>query len=263
MSSFTPRIPTGSVRPKSSNWVEGDIAYLKDLAYYTWDEYDQITLKTGNKIPEGASNHPVIILKKGKRTNMGQFYLVTTVSAYSSSYDNGYLAPWKQGVHSSKTPKDFRSFAGSELYQPGCKAALQLKPGQSMPKPKTSWVYAQHAYVVPEYLLGAFNKSPYQLEMKTESLVDLNSHMKQSCSHFQKKLVDHRISVPAPVAITPSPKVVAPASTKALSWAAAPIKPTSPKVAASAPLPKKITVAIQAKTGLRSPARSSDATKQT
>jgi hypothetical protein len=233
-----PNIPRGAVRPKSCDWAEGDIAYLKRIDQFTQKQIELLELDKEYPLHTAATNHPVIILQKGNPTSKGQFYLVCTVSAYSSGPENNYLAPWKQFVHYAKNPESFRSFAGSEIYQPRGKAqeaALQLKQGQRMPKPKTSWVYTKHAWIVPESVLGPFKGSPYQLEMTKESHNDLLAHMQRSCHYLKKRLEDPRMFGGAGI-VTPR--------TPPRSPTRSPRKPrSSPRkfVPAPAPTPKIVT----------------------
>lgn len=190
-----PRTPTYSRghrcrRAKTRDWQEGEIAYLKSSEFYSSDDWRKLEINPER--PFRASNHPVIILKKGKPTTDGQFYLVTTVSAYSSDAENNYLPPWCQRHHRYKNRTDFRSLSGCELVNDKRKP-LYLEPGQSMPKPQASWVYIQSVHIVPAGVLGFFTKSPVQLRVTPESLQDLVGHMKERCAVWTESVQDKRI----------------------------------------------------------------------
>ncbi|TLS24694.1 hypothetical protein PpBr36_08890 [Pyricularia pennisetigena] len=182
--SFPARVPRGAGRQPNrrprqpSTWVEGDIAFLMPYTARK-SEYDALPVQ----VPEKATCHPVIILKV---CSTGSHYVVTTVSAYGVD-PNGGPAPWTQHAHRYKSAHDFRSFTGTESYVDASgrrktRALLNLGPGMQMPKPKTSWVYARTAFLVPAAVLGVFNKSPTQLRMTTASLDDLRAHMAQCSS---------------------------------------------------------------------------------
>ncbi|TLD29279.1 hypothetical protein PspLS_04067 [Pyricularia sp. CBS 133598] len=158
-------------------WVEGDIAFLMPYTSRK-SEYDAFPVH----VPEKATCHPVIILKK---CSTGSHYVVTTVSAYGVDPSGG-PAPWTQHAHRYKSAHDFRAFSGTAPYvdengRHKPRALLTLEPGMRMPKLRTSWVYAGTAFLVPASVLGVFNKSPTQLRMTTASLDDLRAHMAQ-CS---------------------------------------------------------------------------------
>ncbi|KAI6507878.1 hypothetical protein MCOR14_001957 [Pyricularia oryzae] len=159
-------------------WTEGDIAFLIPYSARQ-SEYGALPVR----VPVKATCHPVIILKA---CSTGSHYVVTTISAYGVSPDGG-PAPWAQHAHRYKTAHDFRVFTGTEPYVDASgrhesRAPLTLEPGMRMPKPKTSWVYARTAFLVPASVLGVFNKSPTQLRMTKASLNDLRAHMAQCSS---------------------------------------------------------------------------------
>ncbi|KAI6360604.1 hypothetical protein MCOR25_006689 [Pyricularia grisea] len=160
------------------NWTEGDIAFLMPYTARR-SEYDALSVP----IPEKATCHPVIILKV---CSTGSHYVVTTVSAYGVA-PNGGPAPWTQHAHRYKSAHDFRAFVGTAPYvddsgRHGTRALLNLGPGMQMPKPRTSWVYARTAFLVPASVLGVFSKSKTHLRMTTASLDDLRAHMAQCSS---------------------------------------------------------------------------------
>lgn len=214
---------------KSSDWAEGDIAFLRHVEYHSKEQRGHVRAGHLGCLSPGAACHPVIILKKGPRTASGeQFYIVTTVSAYSSGAHNDYLAPWDQRHHRYKTKTDFRSFEGSEVYAAGGRPALHLRAGQSFPKPETSWVYAREAGVVPESVLAPFTKARCDLQMTAASHGDLVAHMTLACRHFSSMLADPRIA--GPEAVTAAP----PARATAMINSAAPKAAITTSPAASA-----------------------------
>ncbi|KAH6645912.1 hypothetical protein BKA67DRAFT_663790 [Truncatella angustata] len=164
----------------------GEIVFLKKDQYLSGQDHECL-VKSGH-VPERATGHPVIVLSHDPDSTHA---VVTTISAYSSSEYNNYLAPWKQRVHSTKNWRDFRAFQGSERpsdQQPH----LQLKGGKLMPKPEVSWVYAQCAFVVPITALGHYDKSPTRLCMTQQSLKDLRDHMIKFV-HIRTLLQDPRL----------------------------------------------------------------------
>ncbi|KAI1400017.1 hypothetical protein F4819DRAFT_463122 [Hypoxylon fuscum] len=159
--------------PRKHPWEDGDIAFLKGVDEFSDAQYR--TLVEPGYLRERATKHPVIILEHSPDS---KHFLVTTVSAYSSDASNRYRPPWDQPCHSDKTRDDFRAFAGSKRPN-DLRPDLQLKEGQSFPKPKTSWVYARNYFVVPASVLKKFGKGPARLQMTQESLKDLKDHMKK------------------------------------------------------------------------------------
>jgi hypothetical protein len=166
--------------------------------------------------------------------------LITTVSAYSSSAANRFLPPWRQFYHRDKNPEDFRSFLGSDVvseqYPP-----LRLRPGDRFPKPQTSWVWVQSAWVVPQHLLGRFTKVPghahgTKLRMLPESLENLCGHMAAVCLAWpdcQSRLAVARGAHEATLIAALGP--AAPASPAAPSTPAAP-SPSMASVSAGSPV---------------------------
>ncbi|KAK0641715.1 hypothetical protein B0T16DRAFT_516132 [Cercophora newfieldiana] len=173
--------PGNQARRAAREWQAGDIAFLKHSDAFTEGEVRVLLEpKKGDRegyLPQKATGHPVIILER--LSAQSTHVLITPVSAYSSSADNNYCPPWQQWAHRHKYPDYFRSFEGCERYDPVV-PHLRLLPGQRMPKPKTSWVYAQSIFCVPLSVIGHFTKSPVLpcLRMCPDSLNDLISFMK-------------------------------------------------------------------------------------
>ena len=121
-------------------WTVGDVAFLRPSTQFSESDYAAlITPQRGQRcgyLNPSATGHPVIILAA-----TSSHVVVTTVSAYGSGRENGFLAPWRQQCHRQKRPEDFRSFVGCEAF--GSRPLLRLEPGMAWPKPKTSWVYIQ------------------------------------------------------------------------------------------------------------------------
>ncbi|KAI0382161.1 hypothetical protein F5Y04DRAFT_279944 [Hypomontagnella monticulosa] len=157
--------------PKSGNWQEGDIAFFKSIDDF--NPAEQEALIDTEYIHPGATGHPVIILEC---SNDSKYFLVTTISAYSSGPDNDYLPPWQQEHHSMKSAAAFRAFSGS--VRPDCQQKHLFLEGKArLPKPKTSWVYTRTIFVVPSSTLKCFDKTSQQLRMTQASLKDLLSHI--------------------------------------------------------------------------------------
>ncbi|KAK4464707.1 hypothetical protein QBC42DRAFT_151637, partial [Cladorrhinum samala] len=170
-------------------WQEGDIAYLRPSAEYDQKEYDElIQARPGQRyghLPPKAAGHPVIILRRLSPTS--SHVLVTPVSAYSSGPYNDFLAPWKQPCHRRKRPADFRSFEGSEQYRCSLNLpTIRLRDGGAMPKPRTSWVNIQSAFVVPLSVIGTFIKSHRHLQLDGASLQELRSDMSARCTTWKQ-----------------------------------------------------------------------------
>ncbi|CCC09346.1 hypothetical protein SMACR_05239 [Sordaria macrospora] len=148
-----------------SQFIVGDIACLKD---YNWgrtvEEKREISgLNPGHNM-EKASNHPCIVLKTNRK-----YALVTTVSAHGSGpYDN-WRSPWTRGGHYRQRRDRYRSFQGTARFNLNRKS-LRLATG-AWPKPRGSWVNAEHVFLVPVWFLGVFKKA-------------------QSYDRYQKKLVN-------------------------------------------------------------------------
>ncbi|KAL2256996.1 hypothetical protein VTK26DRAFT_789 [Humicola hyalothermophila] len=159
--------PAVGVAPQ---WAAGDVAFLRRVEEFSPSDYAALMKPRRSEgrghLQRGATGHPVIILA-GTRTHV----VATTVSAYGSGPENGYLAPWKQRRHQDKEPEDFRSFSGSE--RPNGRPFLRLEPGMSWPKRRTSWVNIQSVFVVPRTVLARFTRSREDLRVQSESLEDL------------------------------------------------------------------------------------------
>ncbi|KAK3374266.1 hypothetical protein B0T24DRAFT_594371 [Lasiosphaeria ovina] len=150
--------------PARNDWKEGDIAFLKPAAAFTEQERDMLMRPTAGRrrrdtIPEKATDHPVIILRR--LSEKSTHVMVATVSVYRCSDATGYTPPWKQEFHRHKLPEDFRAFDGCERssteYEP-----LYLQHGCHMPKPRASWVYI-HIWAVPLTVISGFNKARHLL----------------------------------------------------------------------------------------------------
>ncbi|EJT82216.1 hypothetical protein GGTG_02190 [Gaeumannomyces tritici R3-111a-1] len=172
-------------KARQAGWQEGDIAFLRSHHSFTEDEYKSLIGKGPGRLAIGATCHPVIILRRCPRQGLS---VITTVSAYASE-ERRNLPPWRQVAHGRKRPQDFRAFAGSELPPSpagagagsGRPALTLAAPHMRMPKPRASWVYVRHVAVVPDSVLGVFNKSPVHLRVSRASVGDLLAHMRESC----------------------------------------------------------------------------------
>ncbi|KAJ2972019.1 hypothetical protein NUW58_g9271 [Xylaria curta] len=176
-------------------WQHGDIAFLKRADQFS--QVERAEFLDSRRIQVGATGHPVIILD---RSNDLRYYLITAVSAYSSSEFNNYLPPWKQSAHRRKNVNGFRAFEGSA--KPNNKHQhLRLADDKQWPKVEASWVYIYRPYVVPASTLISYTKSKSQLHMEPESLQDLLGHMKAKSWRFrkQKKEISTRVA-PKPAA---------------------------------------------------------------
>ncbi|KAL2018234.1 hypothetical protein VTK56DRAFT_1141 [Thermocarpiscus australiensis] len=171
--------------PSINNWREGDIAFLRPSGEFSSSDYD--ALIRSRYIPAKATGHPVIILRR--LSEHSTHVLITPVSAYSSGPFNHYLPPWKQVHHAPKHPRDFRGFHGSELPNDEF-PALFLEEGQSMPKPRTSWLYIQSLWVVPLSVITRFTKSRELLRVRADSLDDLRRDMARRCKSWDKGVRD-------------------------------------------------------------------------
>ncbi|KAK4152329.1 hypothetical protein C8A00DRAFT_34969 [Chaetomidium leptoderma] len=222
--------------PGAHRHNQGDIAFLYNADQFSKSDSDAlIQAPIGHSegyIPTGATGHPVIIL--GRLSEHSTHVLVTTVSSYRAD-QLGLLSPWKQPRHRKKDPEDFRSFAGcqrpSEAYPP-----LSLLAGQSLPKPRTGWVYVQCALVVPLSVLGPFGKTcsgePFQ--MQPSSLAELRLHFAAKCLTWRD--CERRLAAaePSPVALLPAPSLptapspATPSPTSCPSWRERPSCPAVP-----------------------------------
>ncbi|RYP44973.1 hypothetical protein DL768_008635 [Monosporascus sp. mg162] len=152
-------------------WKEGEIAYLKAANEFEAQDYKYYI--ESNEVQQGATGHPVIILRR--HSPAATHVIVTPVTAFSSGPENGFQPPWEKREHASKARDDFRAFLGCA--RPTNKRAHLLLETASMPKPKTSWVYVQNVYLVPVRTLRFFNKVDVVLRMKQESFADLWLHI--------------------------------------------------------------------------------------
>jgi hypothetical protein len=239
-----------------NRWEKGDIAFLH--AMEEWSPEDQTAMwdyvpykATQRKYPplnprrERALTFadPVIVLDVAPGCA-----LITTVSAYSSNAANRFLPPWRQLYHRDKNPEDFRSFVGSALVSDQ-RPPLRLRPGDRFPKPRTSWVWIQSAWVVPLHLLGRFTKVPghsrgVKLRMLPESLEELCGHMAAVCLAWpdcQSRLAAARgageATLVASLLPAASSSSAAPSSSAASVSARAPASSPSPSPPASSPSP--------------------------
>ncbi|KAJ4424225.1 hypothetical protein N0V82_001091 [Gnomoniopsis sp. IMI 355080] len=157
--------------PRSQiNWQQGDVAFLRH--YDTFSREDYANLIASGYLAKGATVHPAIILAvfHGKA-------IVTTISAYSTEESN-LIAPWEQKWHRSKSRDHFWAFEGTARPNNKHPALRLADPNMKMPKPKASWVYAQHFFCVPFSVLGWFNKSPTLLRVHPESIRQLTLDMR-------------------------------------------------------------------------------------
>ncbi|KAI8946469.1 hypothetical protein F4801DRAFT_596452 [Xylaria longipes] len=163
------------------HWQLGDIAFLKWADSFSQSERTE--LLESRRVHAAATGHPVIILA---RSNDSRYYIVTTVSAYSSGEYNNYLPPWKQNAHERKHIDGFRAFEGSA--RPNNKfEPLRLADDKQWPKVETSWVYIHHPCLVPATTLINYTKSRSQLRMEPTSLQDLLGHMEAKCWKFREQ----------------------------------------------------------------------------
>ncbi|RYO91852.1 hypothetical protein DL766_006609 [Monosporascus sp. MC13-8B] len=169
-------------------WKEGEIAYLKPASEFKAEDYRSCI--ESEEVEEGATGHPVIVLKR--RSPAATHVIVTPVTAFCSGPENHFLPPWKQPWHARKARDDFRAFLGCA--RPTDKRAHLLLEAGSMPKPKTSWVYVQSVYLVPVWTLRFFTKVDVVLRMKQESFADLRSHIyERSPTKIGRLLNDPRL----------------------------------------------------------------------
>ncbi|RYP84882.1 hypothetical protein DL769_001076 [Monosporascus sp. CRB-8-3] len=152
-------------------WKEGEIAFLKPASEFKAQDYKSCI--ESNEVEQGATGHPVIILRR--RSPAATHVIVTPVTAFFSGPENHFRPPWEQRKHARKARDDFRAFLGCA--RPTNKRAHLLLEAGSMPKPKTSWVYVRSVYLVPIRTLQFFNKVDIVLRMKQESFADLRSHI--------------------------------------------------------------------------------------
>ncbi|KAK8105129.1 hypothetical protein PG999_008488 [Apiospora kogelbergensis] len=144
---------TRRTRQSQVHWESGHLAFL--TSHEKWNEEDHYNLIDSKELHPKATNHPCVILKRFQDSD---HCLITPVSAFSASEETSFLPPWKQRCHRFKKAEDFRSFQGSESSSSDSDSdsstdetcqLLELRNGRTMPKPKASWIYIQHIYVVP------------------------------------------------------------------------------------------------------------------
>ncbi|KAK7750761.1 hypothetical protein SLS62_007313 [Diatrype stigma] len=169
------------------DWREGEIAFLKSHEEFSNKDYEDLIIS--GQVHKGATNHPVIILKR--HSPSATHVLVTSVSAYGSGPDNDFLPPWKQPRHRHKAADDFRAFLGSA--SPTRERPHFLLEAGSMPKPQASWVYVQRVYLVPVSTLKFFNKANRILCMEQDSLADLRQHILKRNRRVSHLLADPRL----------------------------------------------------------------------
>ncbi|KAK6853809.1 hypothetical protein PG995_010621 [Apiospora arundinis] len=186
------------------HWEAGHLAFLTH--FETWNQNDTGNLIRSKAIDRKATNHPCVIIQRFPDSD---HCLITPVSAFNASKETGFLPPWKQPWHSKKKADDFRSFRGSESSSSSSSGScsdittslpfqqlLELRNGRTMPKPRASWIYIQHIFVVPVHLLIHFKKpglgrksEPREPRQLTQaSLHNLRAHIQNECSIFQKQI---------------------------------------------------------------------------
>ncbi|GAP87093.1 hypothetical protein SAMD00023353_2500400 [Rosellinia necatrix] len=165
-------------------WEIGDIAFLKRASEFK--EHERVEFLQTDRIHTNATGHPVIILDRSKDC---QYYIVETVSAYSSDEYNNYQPPWQQKAHSRKDVNGFRAFEGSVRPNEN-HDYLRLADNAVWPKTNTSWVYMYHPYLVPASVLINYNKTADQLRMAPDSLQDLLQHLDAKCRAFRKQKIE-------------------------------------------------------------------------
>lgn len=188
-------------RRSQIHWEAGQLAFLTSCENYINEDYH--SLIESKEIPPKATNHPCVILQRFQDSD---HCLITPVSAFSASEETNFLPPWKQMYHQSKKAQDFRSFRGSESSSSTSSTSrstssnsqftqlLELRDGRTMPKPKASWIFIQHIYVVPVHLLIPFRKpgkdwEPREPRQLTDnSLAALRTHIQQKCTVFKQRI---------------------------------------------------------------------------
>jgi hypothetical protein len=180
----------------SITWKEGDIAFLKSKTEFTECETRELIFATdrygkiqSGVMSAGATGHPCIILKVLPNSRV----VITTISAYGSTDANNNSAPWL--AKRTYAPKQhlFRSFEGSVCSSPH-QQPLRLMPGQSMPKPKASWLLIDRVVNVPLSVIGTFTKPGWGvlLQMAPDSLAHLQADIiKSTPRHNHKWLLRH------------------------------------------------------------------------
>ncbi|KAK0746504.1 hypothetical protein B0T18DRAFT_153455 [Schizothecium vesticola] len=207
-----------TAKTPEGGWREGHIAFLKQADAFSPVDYD--TLIRSGYLAEGATGHPVIVLRASK-THL----VVTPVSAYNARSQK-FLPPWKQQWHRGTLKETvFRAFHGSE--QPCAtnpnRPPLRLLPGMAMPKPRESWVNVSSVWAVPMRVIGKFNKVEGFHEMTPASLASLRQHMREASGKllaadaFFARITAHNLAK----------KAAAEAAAKAVALAARPTRPLS------------------------------------
>jgi hypothetical protein len=181
---FSGRPP--AIRRLSTRWQVGDIAFLKNESEFSPDERTEL-LDSGS-VHLRATGHPVIILD---RSADSKYYIVTTVSAYSSGSGNNFLPPWDQPAHQRKNPKGFRAFEGSP--SPYGIKHLRLANNRQWHKPKTSWVYIHTTLLVPSSTLITYTKSHHKLHMAPDSINDLLRDMDNKCPRYRQQKIELKL----------------------------------------------------------------------
>ncbi|KAK7957905.1 hypothetical protein PG988_012753 [Apiospora saccharicola] len=184
-------------RRSQIHWAAGQLAFLTSSERYNDEDY--CNLIQSKEIPPKATNHPCVILRRDQGSD---YCIITPVSAFSASEETNFLPPWKQRFHQKKARQHFRSFRGSESSSSSsdsiassndpCSQLLELRDGRTMPKPKASWIYIEHIYVVPVHLLIPFRKpgggweprEPRQLT--DDSLAALKKHIAREAPDLLK-----------------------------------------------------------------------------
>ncbi|KAK6827441.1 hypothetical protein PG987_010782 [Apiospora arundinis] len=186
------------------HWEAGYLAFLTH--FETWNQNDRDNLIRSKAVDRKATNHPCVILERFPDSD---HCVITPVSAFNATEETGFLPPWKQPWHGKKKAEDFRSFRGSESSSSSSSDSgsdittslpfqqlLELRNGRTMPKPRASWIYIQHIFVVPVHLLIPFKKpgqgrksEPREPRQLTQaSLHNLRAHIQNECSIFQKQI---------------------------------------------------------------------------
>ncbi|KAK8010098.1 hypothetical protein PG990_009063 [Apiospora arundinis] len=166
------------------HWEAGYLAFLTH--FETWNQNDRDNPIRSKAVDRKATNHPCVILERFPDSD---HCLITPVSAFNATEETGFLPPWKQPWHGKRKPKTFGLSAAQ-------RALLELRNGRTMPKPRASWIYIQHIYVVPVHLLILFKKPGQGLksepreprQLTQASLHNLRAHIQNECSIFQKQI---------------------------------------------------------------------------
>ena len=178
--------------PPKERWHEGEIVFLQSTNY--WGYLDWHRLIESGYLEEGATCHPVVILKIGNRVDGVLHYAVVPISAFGFRHGNCPIPPWKQYRLWGRDKRDFRSICGSQLsVGPHVTPPLHLLPGHTMPKPMASWIDLQAARIVPETVLTRFDKSYRILKLAPHSLADLLKDLGRRCTMWNNIVNDTKI----------------------------------------------------------------------